>query len=390
MNSLQSAVNRGERYLSLDVMRGLVIAMMIVVNTPGSWSDIYPPLEHAVWLGCTPTDWVFPSFLFLVGMSMRFSFKKYDYRLTWQVMAKIMTRGIILYGVYVILSLFWKCSGALIAGKPLDYAFFERISSHFRYFGVFPRIALVYVLGSLLALLTGTKKKLIVLILFLLLGYWAIMYYFGDYQQLTNAAHRLDLYLLGKEHLWQGEGFPYEPEGLLSTMPAIATSLLGYLCAIYIQMAESKSNLVKKLIIVGAMGIGMSELWNLSFPISKKMWTSSFVLQTTGVDLLVLAILIWHIDLKGRIRGTFFWKVFGMNALMAYVVSELPIPLLSYWKISYEGSSISAYSFIYKSVFLPLSYGDLRLASLLFALSWMFLCWLVLYGMYRKGIFWKI
>jgi predicted acyltransferase len=378
------------RFLSLDVMRGLIVTLMIIVNTPGTWSAIYTPFDHTVWHGCTPTDWVFPSFMFMIGVSMRFSFKPFGYQLDNALAGKILKRGAMIYLIYFTMCLFWKICGALIEGKTLNGDFFNTFFYKFRILGVLPRLALGYVLASFFALWAGSFRNVVYVIATLLLGYWAVMYAFGDYQMLTNAGHKIDVLLLGENHLWHGEGVAFDPEGLFSTLPSVATVLLGYLTGQHIQKNEDKTKIIKHLIIAGATAIVLSEVWNLVFPISKKMWTSSFVLHLAGVDWLILAILIWAIDLNHREKGTFFFKVFGMNALMAYVVSELPIPIMSYIKVSYEGKATSLYNYFYKSIFLTGTGGNANLASFLFAFTWMLICWVVLYWMYRKNWFLKV
>jgi predicted acyltransferase len=377
------------RYLSLDVMRGFIIALMIIVNTPGTWDAIYQPFDHTAWHGCTPTDWVFPSFMFMIGVSMRFSFKPYNYQLNSDLVSKILKRGFLIYLIYFVMVLFWRLSGAWIAGKATDAVFFDKFFTNFRILGVLPRLALGYVLGAFFALWAGSFRNVCYTVAGLLLGYWAVMAAFGDYQMLTNAAHKFDLLILGENHLWKGEGVAFDPEGLLSTLPAVATVLLGYLTGQFIQENEDKTFIIKQLIIAGASAIVLSELWNLVFPISKKIWTSSFVVHMAGVDWLILAILMWWIDLKGNEKGTFFFKVLGMNSMMGYIVSELPIPLMTAYKTTYEGKSISLYGYFYQALFLAPTQNP-KLASWLFAFTWMLLCWVVLYIMYRRKFFFKV
>lgn len=376
------------RYLSLDVMRGFIIALMIIVNTPGSWGNIFQPFDHTAWHGCTPTDWVFPSFMFMIGVSMRFSFKPYDYQLTTPLAFKILKRGLLIYLIYLSMSIFWKVSGAYLGGKPIDEEFWGRLFSNFRVLGVLPRLALGYVLGSFFALWAGSFRNVAYTIAALLLGYWAVMAAFGDYQMLTNAAHKFDVWVLGENHLWKGEGVPFDPEGLLSTLPAVATVLLGYLTGQYIQDNQDKTLIIKNLIIAGICAIILSEIWNLVFPISKKIWTSSFAVHMAGVDWLILAILMWWIDLKGNEKGTFFFKVFGMNSMMGYIVSELPIPPMAAFKIPFNGNNISLYSAGYQMLFNMI--GHEKLASWIFAFLWMLICWVILYIMYRRKFFFKV
>jgi predicted acyltransferase len=199
--------------------------------------------------------------------------------------------------------------------------------------------------------------------------------------------------LLGEQHLWHGENPPFDPEGLLSTLPSVATILLGYLVAAYVQQKNDKAEMIKNVIIFGVAAITISEIWNFSFPINKKLWTSSYVLQMAGIDCLILAIAIWAIDLMGWNRNTKFFEVFGANAIAAYIISEVPIILLLKNKTQMllaDGTSktISYYGWIFRSWFEP-TFGS-YFGSFMFAFIWMLICWCILYAMYQRKIFLKL
>jgi predicted acyltransferase len=359
------------RYYSLDVFRGLTIAGMILVNTPGNGSYTYAPLLHAEWHGFTPTDWVFPSFLFIVGVAMRFSFKAYNYGLTPALRTKILRRAAIIFvlGWLIFLPVFIE-------------------DGRFRILGVLQRIALSYAAAAFLVLRLD-RRYLLPLSAGILLGYWVILSVFGDYDLTTNAVRTLDLWLFGPEQLYHGDGLPFDPEGLLSTLPAIVTVLIGYRTGIALQETDDRNKLIVALVAAGLALCLVGLAWNHWFPINKKLWTSSFVLLTAGLDLLLLPVLIWLLDVKGYRRWSFFFVVFGLNSIVAYALSEvLALTLYAIPMPEANGYPQSLHSWIYWHVFQPVFgyYGG----SLAWALVFVGLCWLVCYGLYRRKLFLKI
>ena len=398
------------RLLSLDIFRGLTVALMIIVNTPGSWDFVYPVLDHAKWHGCTPTDWVFPSFLFAIGLSMRFSFKPFGYELSQELLLKILKRTVIIYLLYILFMQYFPFyyldkSGAMIWGRR----------NPVRVLGVLPRLAICYAIGSIICL--SVKRQYLPYIAGgLLLSYWAIMYGFGDagnpygqvpslnqfigmseeqitawwkIQMTSNAAFKLDYAMLGDAHIYKGEGYAFEPEGILSTLPSVVTVILGYMTGTYIQENTDRAVVIKKLITVGAIFVAVSLIWDFVFPINKKLWTSSYVIHMAGIDMLIIAILTYILDYKGIKKWSFFFEVFGANAIMAYLVSEVPIVLSSRFRIpEADGKFSGLFPWIYKHGFVPWA-GDLN-GSFFFAVWWMFTCWVILYIMYRNKIFLKV
>jgi len=361
------------RYHALDVFRGITIAGMILVNTPGNGDFTFAPLRHARWHGFTPTDLVFPSFLFIVGVAMRFSFKSYQFQLTPALRTKILKRAALIFGI-----------GYLVHTFP--YHNFDL--SHLRYLGVLQRIALSYAAAAFVVLLVP-RRYLSWLSAGILLGYWLILWAFGDYELTTNAVRRLDLWLFGPNHLYQGDGLAFDPEGLLSTLPSIVTVVLGYLTGIAVQEAEDKDKLTVQLVGWGIGLVVVALVWNIGFPLNKKLWTSSFVLLAAGIDLLILPVLIWIIDIKNQRQWTHFFVVFGANSIVAYAVSEVLAVLL--WSIPVteaNGYQTSAYAWSFWHLTQPL-FGN-YLGSLVWAMLFVLLCWLICYGLYRRKIFLKV
>lgn len=366
-----------ERYLSLDIFRGLTIALMILVNNSGFGDFTYAPLKHAKWHGFTPTDLVFPSFMFAVGVAMRFSFKPYNYQLTPELRGKIIKRTLLLF---------------LISYLIFNFPYIDFQLSHLRILNVLQRIALAFCAVSFLTLKVD-RKYLTYIGSGILLAYWAIMWFFGErgteYDLMTNAARKFDLMVLGAGHLYHGEGIAFDPEGLLSTLPSIVTTLIGYLTGYYLQESKNERlTKVNKLIAYGFFLITIALIWNLAFPINKKLWTSSYVLLVGGIDLVVLAVLIWIIDMKGKTGWTKFFHIFGMNSIAAYGISELLAISLNKAKVREGDGIISLSDWIYWHVFKP-TFGYYN-GSLMFAITFVLVCWIFCWVMYKRKIFLKV
>ena len=365
-----------QRYLALDVLRGMTVALMILVNNPGSWSHIYAPLEHAAWQGCTPTDLVFPFFLFVVGASMFFSFSKYDNRLNRESLIKIGRRTLLIFAIGLFLQSFPQWS--------TDY-------SKLRIMGVLQRIALTYGFSALLVL--SIPKKLIpFLCTAILLIYWGLIVMTGGadpYSLTGNPASSFDAALLGVNHLYKGFGIPFDPEGVFSTLPAIGTVLLGYLAGSIIK-ETAKQKVPPLLLGAGALAILLGWIWGIWFPISKPIWSSSYVLYTAGWAAVMLGLLIWLIDIKGYTRWSSFFVVFGVNPLFIFAASGLwgrIIGRMIHLPIA-DGKTLSGSSWLYQQIFVPIA-GELN-GSLLFALTHVLLFWLLGYLLYKKKIFIKV
>ncbi|MFZ2493760.1 MAG: DUF5009 domain-containing protein [Thermoanaerobaculia bacterium] len=360
----QSGSTPSRRLVSLDVFRGATIAGMLLVNNPGSWSAIYPPLAHAEWHGWTPTDLIFPFFLFIVGVTTELS--KKDPR-------GILRRGglIILFGLLLnAFPFFWW-------GKmPGDPTLLDRIVwrfDHLRALGVLQRIGLVYIGAAFIALRT-TKKQQALIAAAILLAYWGILTTGPLQPPEATVAASVDRALLGEKHIWSSSK-TWDPEGPLSTIPAVATALCGVLCAGWI-----KARRIGVLTIAGAAGVAAGMAWDLIFPINKNLWTSSYVLFAAGTACLILALTIWVVDIAGVKGWTKPFVVYGVNPLIAFVGSGMMARLLGIIKI--DGVSLQALSYqtFYKPYFTP-EFGSF-LWAMTFVLIWIAILWVL----YRKNI----
>ena len=360
------------RFLSLDVFRGLDVALMIIVNSPGSWSTAYSPLLHADWHGFTLTDLVFPTFLFVVGNSMSFSLKKYEAVGDATYFKKVLKRTFIIFllGFLMYWFPFFK-EGEL---KPL---------SETRIFGVLQRIALCYFFASLLIRYLNTKQLLWFSALSLI-AYNIILVVFGDLTLEGNAVLQLDRWLIGPAHMYKGEGIAFDPEGLLSTLPAISNVIFGFLAGKFIQEKGINYETIAKLMMAGSMLILVAFAWDLVFPINKKLWTSSFVLLTCGIDLVIIGLLIYLLDIR-KVKGwTYFFEVFGKNPLFIYLLSILIVITLFNIRIG----ETSAYGWIAQNIFISNLGG--KFGSLLFALWIMMMCWLAGYLLDKRNVYIKV
>jgi Uncharacterized conserved protein len=359
------------RLVSLDIFRGLTVAFMIIVNNPGSWDYVYPPLRHAKWNGCTPTDLVFPFFLFIVGMSTWYSLKKYRNEINGSSLLRIFRRTITIFAVGLFLTIF---------------PYFGRDYSNLRIMGVLQRIALAYGLGAILCL-TIRRNYLWILIAILLLLYWGLLVLFGGndpYSLEGNFALKADIAVLGKNHLYTGFGIPFDPEGLLGTIPAVCTVIIGYFVGELTGKGATSGKTVIKIILLGTAAAGLGYLWSLIFPINKPLWTSSYVLFTAGIAMGVFAILYLIADvLKFQVPGMFF-MIFGTNALFSYFLSGIWIKMLLFIQIHTGTEKTTLYRWFYEKVCVLIA-GNLN-GSLLFAVIQMLIVWCVALILYRKRI----
>jgi predicted acyltransferase len=371
-----------ERFLALDVFRGMTICLMIIVNTSGNSDATFAPLKHSPWNGFTPTDFVFPSFMFVVGNAMSFVMRKWNEMDTGAVLGKIFKRTLIIF-----------LCGYLLYWFP----FFEYNDQHHlilspisetRIFGVLQRIALAYCFASLMLYFLGTRTTVIITILILIL-YWPVMMYYGTgpdpLDPHTNAVLRLDTWLIGTKHLYTGEGFPFDPEGLLSTFPSIGNIVAGYLAGRYVQKSGKTFQGLAKLFMAGFILFVIAYWWNYGFPINKKLWTSSFVLHTVGLDCMFLACIMYYVDFLNKRTGVWFFEVVGKNPLFIYLVSELSIQI--FYMINIQGVSLPQW--LYTNVF-SLNGAIPYIGSLLFAVFYMFYCWLVGYILDRNKIYVRV
>ncbi|HYU79012.1 MAG TPA: heparan-alpha-glucosaminide N-acetyltransferase domain-containing protein [Vicinamibacterales bacterium] len=368
----QAAATTRARLVSLDVFRGLTVAAMVIVNNPGDWGNVYAPLLHAEWNGWTPTDLIFPFFLFIVGVSITMS------RQTLAGWASIVRRGVVLIGL-----------GLFLAGFP---AF---TPNHWRIPGVLQRIGVCYLVAATLYKTSAAwpwkqERALMLISGVLLAGYWAVMMLTpnehgvrGDLSPEGNVAAMLDRALLSN-HLWRPR---WDPEGLLSTVPAIATTLFGICAGLVLRLRTSRSLAV--LALWGSAGIVIGEAWHLVFPINKNLWTSSYAVFTAGAATLLLILLYWWIDVRGHRRATHPFVVLGLNAIALFALSALLVKTLIAIRMpAADGTTIAMSGWIYQHWFVPLA--SPKNASLLYAAANLALLYGVLWVMYRKRVFIKI
>ena len=365
-------VKSSSRLISLDIFRGLTIAFMIIVNTPGSWKYVYPPLRHSEWHGCTPTDLVFPFFLLIVGVSIWYSMKKYGYEINTASLFRIFRRTITIFALGLFLAIF---------------PYFNRDYSTLRIMGVLQRIALAYGIGALICLSVNRDYLWIVIAVFLI-SYWALLGFFGGAEPFSlegNIAARVDTVILGRNHLYTGFGIPFDPEGLLSTLPAVCTVLIGYYIGEIIGKGSRDSKTVLKLLLLGASSTGLGLLWSLFLPINKPLWTSSYVLYTAGLAMGILALIYFLADVLKFQKWGYFFLVFGTNALFSYFIAGIWTRLMLYIiKIPAGGTTMTFYNWFYEKVCVPA--GGNMIGSLMFALIQMMLIWIIALILYKKKI----
>jgi len=361
------------RLLSIDAFRGLTIAAMILVNDPGTWSAVYAPLEHAEWNGWTPTDLVFPFFLFLVGTSMVFSFSSRRERgsTSRELLRHTLRRSLYIYGIGLALHL---------------YPFTLRRIEHVRVMGVLGRIALCYFLGSLIYLYCSRRVRGAIVAV-ILVGYWLMMRFIpvpgfgaGDLSPFGNLAAYIDRMVLGT-HIWKPM---WDPEGLLSSLPAIATLLLGTYCGEWLREVRPAMVKVYGLLGTGLFGLVVGELLHPYFPINKNLWTSTYVIFTAGFACVLLALFYWLIDVQGWKRWVMPLEVFGANAILSFSIATFVIKQMIITNIGKH----SVLEQVYRHLFAPLAAP--KMSSLLFALAFTFFIWIIMLGFYRKKVFLKV
>ncbi len=393
---------RPERLVSLDVFRGLTVAGMLLVNNPGTWSAIYPPLEHAAWNGWTPTDLIFPFFLFIVGITTELSLRARRARGDDEraILRQILRRGALIF-------LF----GFLLSGFPFftwppalpEASFLDRVVDrleHWRVLGVLQRIGLAYLFGALLTWRTTLTQQTGILAV-LLFGYWALMtlvpvpdtgvagrFVLDHPDQLLSAW--LDRTILGTNHLWIGAK-TWDPEGVLSTVPAIGTMILGTFAGRWIAHQErTLTDRLAGLFAVGAMAMMLGLMWHWVFPINKSIWSSSYVIFTAGMGAVSLATCMWIIDVMQVRRWTFPFVVYGTNPMLAFLGSGLMARLISSiwtWETG-TGSRISAQGFVFNTLYA--SWLPPREASFAYAVSFVALWFLLLWGAWKRGFVLKV
>jgi predicted acyltransferase len=361
------------RLVSLDVFRGITIAGMVLVNNPGTWEHIYWPLEHARWHGWTPTDLVFPFFVFIIGVAIPLAFarriesggSKRDLYL------KIIKRTLIIFAI-----------GLFLNGLP-NFGLAE-----YRIPGVLQRLAVCYFFASIIFLNTKVRTQ-IAITLGLLIFYWALVrlvpapgFAAGDLTKEGSLPSFVDRVVFGK-HVWS-QARVYDPEGLLSTVPAIATALIGVLTGTWLRTEKTRYEKAAGMFVVGAVCVAIGWAWNAFFPINKALWTSSYVLFTGGLALQFLSICYWLIDIKGYRRWAKPFEVFGLNAIALYVVADLIAILLGTVKVGEATLGGWIYDHVFASWASPLN------ASLAFAITFVLVCLGLMWILYNRKVFLRV
>jgi predicted acyltransferase len=387
-----------ERLLALDVFRGLTIAGMLLVNNPGNWGAIYPPLQHAPWHGWTLTDLIFPFFLFIVGITTHLSLRKREPN---EMVPRIIRRGLMIVLLGLILNAFPFYWWLQIPGNP-DPTLWQRIVyrlEHLRFAGVLQRIGIAYMAAALLTLRTSRRQQ-IAIIASILIGYWMLMTIVpvpgtGTIGALLinqpdkTLAAWIDRAVLGTNHIW-AQSKTWDPEGPLSTIPAVATAMLGVFAGRW--LTEKRRPLLER--IVGLYGVGClaivgASLWSWLFPINKNLWTSTYVIFTAGFACVVLATCLWIIDVHQIHGWTKPFVIYGVNPLIAFVGTGMMARLIdSILKIELGGRKVSLHQASYQLWFEP--YFPAKFASLLWALCFLTLWLGILAVLHRRNIIVKV
>jgi predicted acyltransferase len=366
-----------QRFTALDVFRGMTVCFMIIVNNQAG--PAFTPLHHAAWDGFTPTDLVFPSFLFAVGNAMAFTMPKWTGLPASGVVTKILKRTILIFLIGYLLSWFpfvAQDASGVWSLKPIENT---------RIFGVLQRIALCYGIAALLIQFLSARK-VVIASLILLLGYWAVLLLNGDLTMLGNAGIAVDKWLVGENHMYKGEGVPFDPEGFLSTFPAVVNVIIGYFAGVLLRDKGKDYESIAKVLLAGVVLMAIAYCWNYSFPINKKLWTSSYVLHTSGISLLMIGLLVYVIDKSSLSKSwNYFFEVFGKNPLFIYVLSGVIPRLFSMIK---TGEDKTLGELITQDIFQQYIPGEW--GTLLYAVSLTMVCWLVGYWMDKKKVYVRV
>ena len=378
-----------ERFYSLDVFRGATVCLMILVNNPGSWSHIYSPLEHAPWHGLTPTDLVFPFFLFAVGNAMAFVMPRLQSagdRVFWK---KVIRRTLLIFLIGLFLNWwpFFKWdNNVLIFRTWVDS---KNPQSGVRIFGVLQRIALCYFFASVIVYYLKPQKAFYTGLVLLLL-YWLLCIVGNPsdpYSLKGWFGTNIDKSILGIAHIYKGEGIPFDPEGLASTMPAIVQVIFGFLVGDYIQKKGKSFEMISGLFVAGTAMLVTGFCWDMVFPINKKIWTSSYTVYTTGLATITIATMIYLIEFK-NVKGFLakFFDVFGKNPLFVFALSAFLPKIL--WLIKFKNGT-NPWNWLYDKVIIYTP-GAPQNGSLLFALSVITFMWAICYWLDKKKIYIKV
>ena len=390
-----------QRYYALDVFRGATVALMIMVNNPGSWEHIYSPLEHANWHGCTPTDLVFPFFLFAVGNALSFVMPRFEKEGTAFFLKKVIKRTILIFLIGIFLNwspfVMYNGKGELIL-KTWTWLNREGNITGIRIMGVLQRIALCYGIGAMIVYFFKSRGAFVFSAI-ILLGYWVLCLLLGNaadpYSLSGWFGTKVDIGLFGVAHVYKGEGVPFDPEGLASIFSAIVQVVFGYLAGQYIQQKGKTWEMLSNLLVTGIILIFAGYCWDMVFPINKKIWTGSYTLYTTGLAMISIGILIYLIEFREK-KGAWskFFDVFGKNPLFIFVLSGFLPRVLGLIRIPngiQNGHPVylSPFTWFYEVICKNIA-ADLRVGSLIYALILIFFYWSIVYWMDKKKIYIKV
>lgn len=384
-------MKESKRLLAVDILRGITIAGMLLVNNPGSWSHLYRPLEHAEWIGLTPTDLVFPFFIFVMGVSMYFSLRKFSFRLSKDLLFKMVRRTVVLFLIGWAVQWFGMWLRGLY--NP-DAHFWTDMFGRLRILGVFQRLALVYFFGSLIVVLFN-QRLIPWLIAGLLIVYAFILGMGNGYEfSLDNILSRVDIAVLGENHMYHesafGEKLALDPEGLLSTLPCIAHVLIGFMVGKCLTSIHDNRDRIVQIAVWGSVMLLVGWLLQYGIPCGKKAWTSTYVLITCGMASCILAMLIYFIDIKGHKRWCRFFQSFGVNPLFCYLVGT--ILAIAFGAVRFgmdaEGHPVTVHSLLYQAweAVMPTA----EAASCMYAITFVLITWGFGYILYKKKIYIKL
>ncbi|MGY3055306.1 putative acyltransferase [Pedobacter sp. UYEF25] len=380
------------RFTSLDVFRGITLALMILVNNPGNENHVYMQLDHSIWNGCTLTDLVFPFFLFAVGNSMAFAFTKYEQESKRKFWLKVIKRSLLIFFIGVFLNAFPFFTYNNL-GQPILTSIRD-----FRIFGVLQRIAFCYLFSSFI--IAFFKDKGVAIFCFVILfAYWFLCITVNPKDPFSLNGWfgtHFEQLMIGESHMYKGEGIPFEPEGLMSLPAAIVQTVFGYLAGKYILLKGKIPKMLRILLVVGCVSILAGYVWGFSFPINKKIWTSSYAVYTTGIALLSLSGLIYLIEFKKTKSNIFhFFEIFGTNTVFIYIMSTMLPKLSNVIKLDVgkdlngKQLHVTIWNLLFDKIFSPI-FTDQRNSSLLLSVCFVLFLWGMAYWLNYKKVYIKV
>lgn len=385
-------MSSNHRFLSLDVFRGIAIAGMILVNTPGSWNYVYRPFDHAAWNGLTPTDLVFPFFMFIMGMSIFISMRKTHFIFSVALAKKIIVRSILIFLIGLIIN--WAAIGAYsyhqiaVPENALFKNLFITFSdfSHLRILGVLQRLAMCYAVVSFFCFFIKQRAIPAIVIIGLVIYFTLLMLGNGFEQSENNLIAIIDRHIFGAAHIYKENGISFDPEGLLSTLPSILHTFIGFYCGQFLFNQQNKENSALMLFVIGTSLLFIGFLISFGCPINKKIWSPSYVFVTCGISAQFLALLIWIIDIKHRSFGNRFFAVFGVNPLFCYILSAFLTTII--FDTVFITNGLSIHAILYDRILQPFI-GN-HSGSLIYAAICVFIIWLICDPLYKKHIYIKL